>query len=229
MKILVISDIHGNKEALDAVMAVPHDDAVCLGDLVDYGPSPGECIDLLREQDIPTIRGNHDNAVAFGMECGCGYEYKHLSIATREYTTAILNDTQMDFLRKLPMNHERIESEVRLYFTHGSPLSFYDYIKPDTPEEIVKDYIEEVDADFIFIGHSHIPFTRKVGDVTLINPGSVGQPRDGDIRASCAVFDTDTLQTELIRVEYDMEAVFEKIRKNMPHADELISILKRGK
>jgi phosphoesterase, MJ0936 family len=229
MKLLIISDIHGNKEALDAVMAVPHDTVICLGDLVDYGPSPEECIDLLMEQKVPTVRGNHDNAVAFGMECGCGYEYKHLSLATREYTTDILNDIQMDFLRKLPMNIERTENGKELYFAHGSPLSFYDYIKPDTPEETIKEYIKEVDADFIFMGHSHLPFIRKVGDVTMINPGSVGQPRDGDIRASCVVFDTETLQTEFIRVEYEMEAVFGKIRKNMPHADELISILKRGK
>lgn len=229
MKLLIISDIHGNKEALDAVMAVPHDDVICLGDLVDYGPSPGECIDLLREQDIPTIRGNHDNAVAFGMECGCGYEYKHLSLATREYTTGILNDMQMEFLRNLPINLERTENGIKLYFTHGSPLSFYDYIKPDTLEETIMEYIKDVDAKFIFIGHSHLPFTRKVGDVTLINPGSVGQPRDGDVRASCVVFDTDTLQAEIIRVEYDMESVFDKIIKNMFHADELISILKRGK
>ena len=65
MRLLIISDIHGNKEALDAVMAVPHDDVVCLGDLVDYGPSPGECIDLLIDQKIPVIMGNHDSAVGF--------------------------------------------------------------------------------------------------------------------------------------------------------------------
>jgi putative phosphoesterase len=229
MKLLIISDIHGNKEALDAVMAVPHDDVICLGDIVDYGPSPGECIDLLREQDIPAIRGNHDNAVAFGMECGCGYEYKHLSMATREYTTGILNDMQMEFLRDLPMNLERTENGIKLYFTHGSPRSFYDYIRPDTPEEIIRELTKEVDADVLFIGHSHLPFIRTVGDMILVNPGSAGQPRDGDTRASCAVFDTDTLQAEIVRAGYDMESVFDKIRKNMPHADELISILRRGK
>lgn len=229
MRLLIISDIHANKEALDAVLAVQHDYAICLGDLVDYGPSPGECIDLLRENDIPTIMGNHDSAVAFGMECGCGYEYKHLSLATRDHTTGILNDVQMQFLRKLPMYLERTENGKKLYFTHGSPRSFYDYIKPDTPEGTVKEYIKDVDADFIFIGHSHLPFIRKVEDVTLINPGSAGQPRDGEKRASCAVFDTDTLQTEFIRAEYDMEMTFRKIRRNMPNAEELISILKRGK
>ncbi len=229
MKLLIISDIHGNKEALDAILAVEHDSVICLGDLVDYGPSPHECIDLLIEQNIPCIMGNHDNAVAFGMECGCGYEYKHLSVATREYTMRILSDEQVDYLRRLPMNLGIEENGKRLYFTHGSPVSFYDYIRPDTPEATIGEFIKGVDADFIFVGHSHIPFVRRVNDVILINPGSVGQPRDGDVRASCAVFDTETSQTEMIRVEYDMETAFEKIDKNMPHSAELTSILKRGK
>ena len=225
---MIISDIHGNKEALDAVMNVLHDDVICLGDIVDYGPSPGECIDVLLDQKIPTIMGNHDNAVAFRMDCGCGYAYKHLFQSTKEYTWNILNTTQLEFLRELPMDLRREENGRKLYFTHGSPLSFYDYIKPDTSEDTIKEFIKGVDAEFIFVGHSHLPFVRKVADVTLVNPGSVGQPRDGDTRASCVVFDTDSFQAEIIRVEYDMEVVFDKIRQNMPNADELISILKRG-
>jgi putative phosphoesterase len=229
MRLLIISDIHGNKEALDAVMNMPHDDVICLGDLVDYGPSPGKCIDVLVEKKIPTIMGNHDNAVAFRMDCGCGYAYKYLSQSTREYTWNVLDDAHLEFLRKLPMDIRRKENGKKLYFTHGSPISFYDYIKPDTPEETIKELIKGVSADFLFMGHSHLPFVRKVADVTFVNPGSVGQPRDGDTRASCAIFDTDTFQAEIIRVEYDMEVVFDKIRKNMPNAEELISILKRGK
>ncbi len=229
MKLLVISDIHGYMQALDAVMSIAHDEVICLGDIVDYGPSPGECIDLLDKQGIPTVRGNHDNAVAFRMECGCGYEYKHLSVSTREYTWNALNERQLGFLKKLPFSLERVENGRKLYFTHGSPLSFYDYIRPDTPEEVIRGYINGLDADFIFVGHSHTPFVRKIGDVTLVNPGSVGQPRDEDNRASCAVFDTDTLRTEIIRVRYDMETVCDNIRKSMSHADELTSILERGK
>ncbi|MCQ6962525.1 metallophosphoesterase family protein [Methanolobus chelungpuianus] len=228
MKLLVISDIHGNMEALNAVMEVRHDEVICLGDIVDYGASPGECIDLLERQGIPMVMGNHDNAVAFRMDCGCGYRYKHLSQSTREYTWKVLSDRQLEFLRKLPFSLTRMEKGVKLYFTHGSPLSFYDYIRPDTPEELIRGYIKGLDADFIFVGHSHTPFVRKVGDVTLVNPGSVGQPRDGDTRASCAVFDTETMQAEIIRVGYDMETARDRIRKNMPHADELISILERG-
>jgi putative phosphoesterase len=228
MRLLIISDIHGNKEALDAVMAVPHDEVICLGDLVDYGPSPGECIDVLTEQKITTIMGNHDSAVAFRIDCGCGYAYKHLSQSTREYTWDVLNDVQIEFLRTLPQNLERTKNGKKLYFTHGSPLSFYDYIKPDTPEATIQEYIKEIEAEFLFIGHSHLPFIRKIEDVTLVNPGSVGQPRDGDTRASCAIFNTDTLEAEIVRVEYDMERVFSKIKTKMPNADELITILKQG-
>lgn len=228
MRLLIISDIHGNKEALEAVTAVPHDDVICLGDIVDYGPSPCECIDLLMEQKIPTIMGNHDNAVAFRMDCGCSYAYKHLSQSTREYTWKVLNDVQLEFLRSLPMDIKREENGKMLYFTHGSPLSFYDYIKPDTPEKTIQEYIKDLAADFIFIGHSHLPFIRKIKTVTLVNPGSVGQPRDGNTRASCAIFDTDTLEAEIVRVEYDLESVSRKIGSKMPNADELIAILKRG-
>jgi putative phosphoesterase len=228
MRLLIISDVHGNKEALDAVMAVPYDEVICLGDLVDYGPSPGECIDMLMQQKILTIMGNHDSAVAFRMDCGCGYAYKHLSQSTREYTWDVLNDVQIEFLRTLSQNLERTQKGKKLYFTHGSPLSFYDYIKPDTPEATIQEYTKEIEADFIFIGHSHLPFIRKIGDLTLVNPGSVGQPRDGDTRASCAIFDTDTLEAEIVRVEYDMERVFSMIKTKMPNADELITILKQG-
>src|SRR6056297_2277629 len=92
MKILIMSDIHGNKEALDAVLSVPHDEVFCLGDIVDYGPDPVGCIELIQNEKIPVIKGNHDNAVASRVDCGCGYKYKHLSIATREYTWGQLGD-----------------------------------------------------------------------------------------------------------------------------------------
>ncbi|WP_440951556.1 metallophosphoesterase family protein [Methanococcoides sp. FTZ1] len=232
MKLLIISDIHGNRTALDAVLSIPHDEVICLGDLVDYGPDPVECIELIQNENIPVIKGNHDNAVASKVDCGCGYKYKHLSTATREYTWSKLDVHHMEFLRGLPMfiieEFDGKDGRKRVHFAHGSPRSMYEYIKPDTPEEDVLDMIKGVDADFIVIGHSHIPFVRHVGGVTIINPGSVGQPRDGDARSSCAVFDTQDNSVELIRCEYDMESVCQRIRKSMSHADELVDILKRG-
>lgn len=232
MKLLLIADIHGNYEALKTVLDVPHDRVMCLGDIVDYGPDPDKCIDLLRKQEIPTIRGNHDNAVAFKVDCQCGYKYKHLSIATRQYAWDILDRDRMEYLQKLPLLIKEEIDGKRLYLTHASPRSMFEYIKPETPDEeiqtMVNEAMEPADAEFLIVGHSHIPMNRKLGNLTIINPGSVGQSRDGDIRTSCAVFDTENGKIEHLRLDYDIASVCEKIKARMPHAEELVGILKRG-
>jgi putative phosphoesterase len=232
MKVLLIADIHGNYEALQTVLKIPHDKAICLGDIVDYGPEPDRCINLLREKAIPTIRGNHDNAVAFKVDCQCGYRYKHLSIATREYTWKILDRAEIEYLKKLPpLIKEEIDGK-KLYLTHASPRSMFEYIKPETSDEeiqsMINEALEPVEAEFLVVGHSHIPMNRKLGNLTIVNPGSVGQPRDGDPRASCAVFNTENGRTEIFRREYDIDTICAKIKDRMPHAEELVAILKRG-
>ncbi|HJH29490.1 MAG TPA: metallophosphoesterase [Methanosarcinaceae archaeon] len=228
MKLLIISDIHGNKEALDAVLKVEHDAIVCLGDLVDYGPAPAECIDRIRQAGIRTIMGNHDNAVAFKVDCECGSTYKQLSVATREYTWEQLDDSHIEYLKGLPADMDMTFKDVIVHFAHGSPRSMYEYIEPETPDDEILEMIQNMHADIIIIGHSHVPFVREVGGVTIINPGSVGQSRDNDTRASCAVFDTNTQAVDIIRCEYDIDSVCAQIRESMPHADELIQILERG-
>lgn len=228
MKLLIISDIHGNIEALDAVLDVEHDAVVCLGDLVDYGPAPAECIDRIRQAGIYTIMGNHDNAVAYRVDCECGSTYKHLSIATREYTWEQLDDSHIEYLKGLRANMDMTFKNAIVHFTHGSPRSMYEYILPETPDDEILEMIQNMHADVIVVGHSHIPFVRKVDGVTIINPGSVGQSRDKDTRASCAVFDTETQAVKIIRCEYDIDSVCTQIREKMPHADELVQILERG-
>ena len=108
----------------------------------------------------------------------------------------------------------------------------FEYIKPETPDEEIQKMIDEamesVEAEFLAVGHSHIPMNRKLGNLIIINPGSVGQPRDGDIRASCAIFDTEKGEAKFLRIEYDIDAVCAKIEGRMPHAQELIDILRRG-
>jgi putative phosphoesterase len=232
MRLLLLADIHANLEALQTVLDVPYDRAICLGDIVDYGPDPDRCIDLLRKKNITTVRGNHDNAVAFKVDCQCGYKYRHLSVATREYTWKILDRSRIEYLQKLPLLIKEETDGKRLYLTHASPRSMFEYIKPETPDEEILKMIEEatepVEAEFLVAGHSHIPMNRNLGNLTIINPGSVGQPRDGDIRAGCAVFDTETGEIEFLRLEYDVDAVCEKIKERMPHAEELTGILRRG-
>ncbi len=228
MRILLISDIHGNKEALESVLAEPHDMVMCLGDLADYGPSPAEVIDHIRGHEIETVLGNHDSAVGSRIECGCGYKYKHLSVATRDFTWKMTTEDQLSFLRHLPFSIQKEIDGLKLYFTHGSPRSNYEYMRHDTSEAELEEMVCGIDTDVLFIGHSHFQFVREFGDMLIINPGSTGQPRDGDWRASCAVFDTVTRKTELIRCEYDIGKTCRRIGEKMPHPDELIAILKRG-
>ncbi len=207
MQLLIISDIHGNLEALKTTLAIPYDEVICLGDLVDYGPDPAECIEAMVSASIPVVRGNHDNAVASGIDCGCGYTYKHLSVATREYTTAKLSSQHLEYLGGLPMYIERRYGDKKVYFCHASPRSMYEYILPQTPDTDIRAMIQGIDADILVVGHSHIPFTRQVDNITIINPGSVGQPRDGDIRASCVLYDTQTHSIRFIRCVYDIGLV----------------------
>lgn len=228
-RILFISDIHGNLDALKAVVGgIRYDEAVCLGDLVDYGPEPAECIDWVRRNCTVTVRGNHDNAVALKVDCGCSYVYKHLSVATREYTWVSISDDDMAFLRGLPMLVEKEVDGVRLTLTHGSPKSFFDYIYPDTPAARLEELTEGIRGDYLAVGHTHKPCILRAKGMTIINPGSVGQPRDGDTRASCLLLDTSAREAGIVRFAYDIDGVCKKIRAKMPVADELEAILKRG-
>lgn len=229
MKLLLISDLHGNKEALDAILnAARYDTIVCMGDLVDYGPDPLAIIDWIRDNKIPTVRGNHDNAVGLHVDCGCGYKYKHLSEATREYTWGQITEEDEEFLMSLPVNLDVTFDGLAVKAIHGSPQSFFDYIYPDTPADKIGAWLGDLTCDFLFAGHTHVPMIMKQPRLTILNPGSVGQPRDGDRRASCMIFDTVTRKPEIIRIDYDIDRTCDKIRKSMPHAEELIAILKRG-
>ena len=229
MRLLLISDIHANMEALNAILeSARYDRIFCMGDLVDYGPNPLECIDWIRSNNIPTIRGNHDNAVALHVDCGCGYTYKHLSEATREYTWASISEKEESFLRSLPLKIELELDGLTLMLAHGSPASFFEYINPDTPMEKLEEYTVGVNADYLIVGHTHKPAILKTSKMTILNPGSVGQPRDNDWRASCMVFDTQTRTADIIRMEYDTDTTCAKIRASMPKADELEAILRRG-
>jgi putative phosphoesterase len=228
-RILFLSDIHGNLDALTAVLAgVEYDEAVCLGDLVDYGPEPAECIDWARSNGVLTVRGNHDNAVAVRVDCGCGYQYKHLSEATREYTWASIGEKDMAFLKGLPTLVEKEIGGVKMALAHGSPKSFFDYIYPDTPEERLREMTEGLSCEYLAVGHTHKPCVLGTNKMAILNPGSVGQPRDGDTRASCMLFNTETKEVRIIRVRYDLDAVCRKVRDKMPLAAELEAILKRG-
>lgn len=231
MKILVISDIHGNLAALEAI----HEDAdmiFCLGDIVNYGPYPKDCLARVRNLTDSVVRGNHDNAIGRDMDCGCSSKYKALSDVGKIFTKGALHKSEKDFLGNLPIMLKKEIDGKKFLLSHGSPGGdIYKYLRPDdvnTNSELEKE-VKDTDADFVFIGHTHLPMVRKIQGVTVVNPGSIGQPRDGIPMASYAVWEDDRI--EIKRISYDIEATVKGLqRSNMPHQEVvmLARILREG-
>lgn len=220
---LILSDIHGNADALKAVLehAKSFDSVWVLGDLVDYGPEPHVVIDMVRDlKPEAIVMGNHDNAVAFNIDCGCAPETHDLSEYTRmNISFRFLSKEQIDWLRNLQVRVRLGIGSKKLYIVHASPNKpLHGYIKPGMPSEMLEQLLSEgtiakklVDADILVVGHSHIPMDMVFKGIRILNPGSVGQPRDGDPRASYAILDTETWSFSIYRVKYDVEAVIRKL------------------
>ncbi|MFW6040230.1 MAG: metallophosphoesterase family protein [Thermoplasmatota archaeon] len=222
MKTLIISDVHANYEALGKIVSLENwDRIVCLGDIVDFGPSPEECISLIKEKAGVCVRGNHDNAVAFGVDCGCGYEIKDLSIDVRKYTNKVISQQSKDYLKELPL----VASYNNQFYTHASVNNLFKYLKPDTPKKEFSEF-EDLDEEMIFLGHTHIPMDRKIKGKRFLNPGSLGQPRDGDVNAPYIILEEGNLIKE--RIDYDREKVIKKMKKvSLP--ERAMRILRDGK
>lgn len=230
MRYAVISDIHSNLEAFEKVLAkieeMGTDRTICLGDVVGYNANPNECVDLVRSMGIPTICGNHD-AVACGLEEPWGFNPVALSAAM--WTRESLRKDNLEWLRGLP-DVQKFDSILAV---HGSPSNRNSYLF--TWEDVLPHlpYLEDQECRLCFFGHTHSPgifskdgvytvdneskFSLGEGRAFFVNPGSVGQPRDGDPRASFGVVDTETNEYELIRVSYPVKQAAEKVTKqNLP-------------
>jgi diadenosine tetraphosphatase ApaH/serine/threonine PP2A family protein phosphatase len=228
--------MHGNWDAFSAVLEGvdldSFDSTLVLGDLVGYGASPNQVVEAVQELPPPTyvIRGNHDK-VAAGVEGG---EYFNpAALRAARWTTAALNDENLRYVRELPEGP--VEIEEGLVICHGSPLDEDAYVlsRPDA-EEI----FDEHSAPVTFFGHTHIPsvFVLREGRIEisalsgervsleldpdaryLLNPGSVGQPRDRDWRASYMIYDSGNRVAELFRIEYPIESAQQRIvRADLP-------------
>jgi putative phosphoesterase len=177
MRILIISDVHANIEALQT-LSERYDHLICLGDLVDYGPSPQEALQFLRERASFVVRGNHDTAVGYRVDCQSSPLYHELSVATREYMWQALSEEELAYLRSLPVNRTLELAGARWYLCHAAPSNnLYRYLPPDSPHAVWEGEAARADADFILLGHTHQQFVKPVGPKTFINPGSLGQPK----------------------------------------------------
>ncbi|NPA47310.1 MAG: metallophosphoesterase family protein [Thermococci archaeon] len=217
MRISLISDVHSNLEALEAVWdEIKDTDAVlCMGDLVGYGASPNEVIEFVREQMkrkiFLCVHGNHDKAVAFDFD----WRFNPFARKAVEWHRRVISEENMEFLRKFPVVETFMDDTGRTYLmVHGSPRAPVDeYVPPWLPDVEFKAILSYVEQDDLLLGHTHIPMLKKIEGRRIINPGSVGQPRDGDWRAGYAIIDTYTCKVEFHRVEYDVNRAAEKIRK----------------
>lgn len=219
-KIALLSDVHGNLPALKEVIAVLEkenpDIWLCLGDIVGYGPHPSECIDLIREKNMICVMGNHDAGVTGKLSI------KHFRNPNRrliERTQSMISKEQKQWLQGLPLTIEG--GRGSWLAVHASPEepSRWEYLESAFR---MRPMLEKLSQNVCFIGHTHRPalvsdtigvknFSKEYS--YFINPGSVGQPRDGDQRASCALVDLDNFTYKNIRVQFEVGKVLMDLEK----------------
>lgn len=197
MKIGLISDIHGNYEALKAVLTALDKmdvrDIYCLGDVTGYYSQVNEVCDVLMERGIRCVMGNHDWYLAGGGSCPRSRSVNDCLV----YQRKIITEKNLSWIRTFPLQH-RLQHIRMVHGGWSDPID--EYLKP------TEEYFSGIDGEVFFSGHTHVQTLKVFGHKTYCNPGSVGQPRDQDPRAAFAVYDDGNIS--LHRVEYDMEKVF---------------------
>ncbi len=213
MRILLISDIHANWPAVQ-MLNESFDVCLCLGDIVDYGVEPGPCIDWVRANATLTIRGNHDHGAAQGVVIHGGAGFRYLTGVSRPLTCSLINDEQRRWLASLPLTRYVTLNGKSYLMVHATPRDPMDEFAPNDVEFWQK-RLEGIDVDYVLCGHTHQPCILHVGKTTIINPGSLGLPRDGDPRASYAIISDNTI--ELRRVDYPFQKTLDVLSTaNLP-------------
>lgn len=236
MRVVLLSDVHGNLEALEACIAAfpKHEHCVNLGDLVGYGANPNEVIERCRSMCRVFVRGNHDKACAGLMDIT---SFNPLAAAAALWTYSALKPDNLEWLRALPSGPLTVNGLSDAQVVHGAPHDEDEYV---LGADDAKWTMEHTSSAITFFGHSHVqggfalhndsavplrPEYRGSDDFErdeirldrgthyLLNPGSVGQPRDGDWRASFAIFDSDAYAVTYYRLPYDVETAARKIRE----------------
>jgi predicted phosphodiesterase len=223
MKYALMSDIHANLPALEAVLADiaarEVDATYHLGDLVGYAPWPNEVVARVSALGIPGVAGNYDSAVAtYYKHCGCRYEdaaQEALSHLSYEWTLTNISHESRTFLGGLPFRVDirPLGGHVAgptVTLLHGSPALNTVYVTEDRTDGFLEKMAESIGArpgDVVCFGHTHLAWYRVVSGVRFVNTGSVGRPKDGDARAGYVVLEVKDTQVkaELVRVPYDVE------------------------
>ncbi len=212
MRIGLIADVHSNLQAFRAVIEdMPRlDKTICAGDLVGYAAEPNEVVNLAKSKRFLTVMGNHDHAALTRDVRG----FNPIAAKAALWTADKLTAENARFLSKLPARLELKLGKHRIYVVHGSPRDpLSEYVFPDIPNYELARIVQDLDADVVILGHTHVPMNRMILGKLVINPGSVGQPRDRDPRASYAILTLGKkIKVEHRRVEYDPRKTAEKIK-----------------
>ena len=222
MRLGILSDIHSNLQALESAWknmeSFSCDKVVCAGDVVGYGGNPAECIDFLRSKNVDTVRGNHDHYVAYPKDA---LEVQRYAMEAITWTRTAISPSQLEWLATLPLRFDLDDITIVHSSLEGCDGSYWPYVL-DSKTAMFHFFLQY--TRYAFFGHTHIPLlftydgrmkidmeilrSRKLepalGSHYLINPGSVGQPRDFDCRSSAVVLDTDTNEIRLLRSAYDV-------------------------
>lgn len=208
MKAAIIADVHSNLRALEVVVGEIRrqriDLTVCSGDIIGYGSFPNECAGIVMGMTSAAVLGNHDfGALAndtSGMNpyaaAACRWTSKRIDKRTREYLSSLRVESRFDLAGE------------RAAMYHGSVGNYLEYTYEDRVDGRI---MERASADILILGHTHIPYVKRLGKGLVVNPGSVGQPRDGDPRASLAIYDSESRTCTITRLDYDVEGAAQGI------------------
>ena len=226
MKICILSDIHGNYDALKkCLVEAKKNDAeiiLCLGDYVGYYYEPEKCIDLLIKEKAICIKGNHENILLDLLK-----DKKKLPLFVSKYGNGInlalkkLKKKHVNFIKKLDDNKEIVIDNLRFLLSHGSPWDANLYIYPNKFNNYINKF-NKYNYDFILLGHTHIQMKKRIKNNIVLNPGSVGQPRDGDDLAKWAIIDTKTRKIFFKKTKFNSNSLIKKIKKYDPENKKLI-------
>jgi putative phosphoesterase len=219
MRIALIADVHANLPALEAVVA----DAkaayattfICAGDVVGFGPHPKECVDMVRGLCQVTTSGNHDRALGWSEDCRCHPALAGIARAAEAYAREQLYGPDVQWLAGMGHEAGLYIGGKELFIVHGSPGDpLYTGIKSDEDPQRLRMAFSTIDCDFAVLGHTHQQMVLRdvVPGATLINPGTVGFPLDGDPRAAYVLLDLDEGSASARRAQYDPQEVVKDLR-----------------
>jgi len=235
-KIALLSDIHGNIDALEAVISKEKADKwLCLGDIVGYNPDPEECVNKIKDLCTHVIAGNHDQGTVNMLDKKW---FNTMARIVLEWTENNLSPDSIQYLKELPLRKKLSYEGYNIIIAHGYPdfNNPFKYIMRAYDLKNINSFIKDI--DITFVGHTHVPgvfkkykgkwkFTKAVKGLKInikpktkyiINVGSVGQPRDGNSQASYSIFHPQRSIIEIKRVDYDIKNVQEKIyERGLPH------------